>query len=156
MSFLHSEQPKCNKTFPLSIQENATLLLPPRPQPRVWGPKVLLLLLPHQVWDVPLSSQEEDLSFPSLYPGKSILVWPGCPVRVQTWGWLLRVELQAWHLSLVTLELTRKSLLWSSLFTHMFGSWFLKTKNPRRGFKSGNIPLKPSPPFPALAVASDV
>lgn len=47
----------------------------------------------------PLSSQEGDLSFPTLCSGRPCLAWPGCPLRVQTWGWLLRAGLRAWHRS---------------------------------------------------------
>ena len=33
--------------------------------------------------------RNKNLSFPTLCAGKSCLAWPGCPLRVQTWGWLL-------------------------------------------------------------------
>lgn len=90
MSFLHSEQPKCNKILPpFHMRRYRLATFSPHPQaanPRTQNAPAFTA--PSNV-KCPLSSQEGDLSFPTLCSGKSCLAWPGCPLRVQTWGWLL-------------------------------------------------------------------
>ena len=144
MSFLHSEQPKCNKILPPFKKMLLFYFL--------WSPAMNL-----RTQSAPSFTSPSDVKYtpllqgvaphlPTAVHGKSLLglVWLSC---VETWGWLLSIGLRSWHLSQAVLEKVCSYFP----FTLAFDSWFLNTNN-HRCFKLRNYPWKPCRPFSACVL----